>query len=112
MKTIKKYWVVIVGFLVMLLTLGLVTKKVSESKKTKLDEKIDENENEVSKLEGKVEVIETERVQVKEQIEKHEELIEALEEKKENIVVEERTVADAKDNIINKTKRGRKPTKK
>jgi len=112
MKTIKKYWAVIVGFLVMLLTLGLVTKKVSESKETKLDEKIDENENEVSKLEGKVEVIETERVQVKEQIEKHEELIEALEEKKENIVVEERTVADAKDNIIKKTKRGRKPNKK
>jgi hypothetical protein len=112
MKTIKKYWVVIVGFLVMLLTLGLVTKKVSESKETKLDEKIDENENEVSKLEGKVEVIETERVQVKEQIVEHEDVIEALEEKKENIVVAERTVADAKDNIINKTKRGRKPTKK
>jgi TolA-binding protein len=112
MKTIKKYWTVIVGFLVMLLTLGLVTKKLSESKETKLDEKIDENENEVSKLEGKVEVIETERVQVKEQIEKHEELIEALEEKKENIIVEERTVADAKDNIIKKTKRGRKPNKK
>ena len=112
MKTIKKYWAVIVGFLVMLLTLGMVTKKVSNHKETKLDEKIDENENEVSKLEGKVEVIETERVQVKEQIEKHEDLIEALEEKKENIVVEERTVADAKDNIIKKTKRGRKPNKK
>lgn len=112
MKTIKKYWAVIVGFLVMLLTLGMVTKKVSNRKETKLDEKIDENENEVSKLEGKVEVIETERVQVKEQIEKHEDLIEALEEKKENIVVEERTVADAKDNIIKKTKRGRKPNKK
>jgi hypothetical protein len=112
MKTIKKYWTIIVGFVVMLLTLGLVTKLTSESKETKLDEKIDENENEVSKLEGKVEVIETERVQVKEQIEKHEELIEALEEKKENIIVEERTVADAKDNIIKKTKRGRKPNKK
>lgn len=112
MKTIKKYWTIIVGFVVMLLTLGLVTKLTSESKETKLDEKIDENENEVSKLEGKVEVIETERVQVKEQIEKHEELIEALEEKKENIIVEERTVTDAKDNIIKKTKRGRKPNKK
>jgi septal ring factor EnvC (AmiA/AmiB activator) len=112
MKTIKKYWTIIVGFVVMLLTLGLVTKLTSESKETRLDEKIDENENEVSKLEGKVEVIETERVQVKEQIEKHEELIEALEEKKENIIVEERTVADAKDNIIKKTKRGRKLNKK
>ena len=112
MKTIKKYWVVIVGFLLMLLTLGVATKKLSNRKQTKLDEKIDENENEVSKLEGKIEVIETERVEVKEQIEKHEDVIEALEEKKENIVVEERTVADAKDNILQKSKRGRKSTKK
>ena len=96
----------------MVLTLGLVTKKVSTSKEIKLDEKINDNENDVSKIEGKVEVIETERSEVKEQIIHHEELIAALELKKEYTEGKTRTVADAKENIVKKTKRGRKPTKK
>jgi chromosome segregation ATPase len=84
----------------------------STKKREELDEAISDNKQQVDELEGKIEVIETERVEVKEQIEKHEDVIEALEEKKENIVVEERTVADAKDNILQKSKRGRKSTKK
>ena len=112
MKTIKKYWSLLVGFLVMVLTLGIVTKKVSSNKETKLDKKIDDQEKEVTKLDGKVEVIETERIQVKEQIKTHDELIEALEDKKQNIVVDELNVIDAKSNIIKKSKRGRKPNKK
>jgi chromosome segregation ATPase len=112
MKTIKKYWEVIIGFLIMLFTLGMITKKVSDNKTKKLDDAINDNENEVEKLEGKIEVIEEQRTEIKTDVKQHEELIDALEEKKENIVVKERTTSDAKENILQKTNRGHKPKKK
>jgi hypothetical protein len=66
----------------------------------------------VSNLQGKIDAVETQRDEVKDQIQAQEQVIAKLEDKKENIVVEERTVSDAKENILKKTKRGRKPNKK
>jgi hypothetical protein len=64
-------------------------------------------------LQGKVDVIEEQRESVKTEIEQHEQTIEELKHEKENIVVEEaKTVQAAKENILNKTRRGRKPKKK
>lgn len=112
MKIIKKFWAAIVGAVLLLVTLGGITKRVSDNKKSKIDKKIDDNKNDVSNLQGKIDAIETQRDEVKDQIQAQEQVIAKLEDKKENIVVEERTVSDAKENILKKTKRGRKPNKK
>lgn len=112
MKTIKKYWAAIVGFIVLLVTLGSITKKVSNNKKSKIDTKIDDNAKDIATLQGKVDATETQRDEVKDQIQKQEQVIEDLKDTKDNIVVEERTLEDAKQNILKKTKRGRKPNKK
>jgi len=111
MKTIKKYWAIIVGLLVAILTFGYVIKKKSDNKKDKLDTKIKNNENAVSKLEGKVEVIETQKDKIKESIKEHEQLIENLETRKAIIAAEVLPVALAKENIISKTKRNHKSKK-
>lgn len=112
MKTIKKYWAAIVGFIVLLVTLGGITKKVSNNKKSKIDTKIDDNAKDIATLQGKVDATETQREEVKDQIQTQEQVIEDLKDTKDNIVVEERTLEDAKQNILKKTKRGRKPNKK
>jgi coenzyme F420-reducing hydrogenase alpha subunit len=112
MKTIKKFWAAIVGAVLLLVTLGGIIKRVSDNKKSKIDKKIDDNKNYVSNLQGKIDAVETQRDEVKDQIQAQEQVIAKLEDKKENIVVEERTVSDAKENILKKTKRGRKPNKK
>lgn len=115
MKTIKKYWTIIVAALAAVFGLFvIISKKQNEKKSDKIKQKIDDNKQQIDELQGKIEVVEEQRVEVKKEITQHEELIEELEEKKENIVIPEPTdVNVAKENILNKTsRRGRKSKNK
>jgi septal ring factor EnvC (AmiA/AmiB activator) len=114
MKTIKKYWALIVAGIAALFGLFvIVSKKQNEKKSDKLKQKIDDNTQQIDQLQGKIEVIEEQRTEVKEEIKQQEEIIEALEEQKENITIAEPTdVKSAKANIIKKTNRGRKAKNK
>jgi uncharacterized coiled-coil DUF342 family protein len=114
MKTIKKYWAVIVAAVITVIGIFAVTSRKSSNKKAdKIKKQIDDNKQQVDELQGKVDVVETQREVVKTEIKQHEQAIETLKHEKENIVVQEaKTVQAAKDNILNKTNRGRKPKKK
>lgn len=114
MKTIKKYWALIVAGIAALFGLFIIaSKKQNEKKSDKIKQKIDDNKQQIDQLQGKIEVIDEQRAEVKDDIKQHEELIEALEDKKENIeIAESKDVKTAKANIIKKTNRGRKPKNK
>jgi type II secretory pathway pseudopilin PulG len=111
MKTIKKYWLAIIGIIAAIAGTIFMMNNNSTKKREELDEAISDNKQQVDELEGKIEVIEEQREEVKQEIVKQEVVIETLETAKENIVVAERTVADAKENILAKTKRNRRPKK-
>ena len=112
MKTIKKYWMIIVGAVAAAFAIFTLTSKRRNAKKLDtLQQKIDDNKQTVDKIDGKVEVIAQQREELKQDIKQQEQVIEQLEEQKKEIQPETRTVADAKANILNKTKRGRKPKK-
>jgi uncharacterized protein YoxC len=111
MKTIKKYWIYIVSAIAAALALIFISKKQTEIKTDKIKQKIDDNDKQVDQLQGKIDVVEEQRNEIKTQISEHEQLIENLEERKETVTADVLEVAEAKENIINKTKRGRKPNK-
>lgn len=112
MKTIKKYWMLIVGAIAAAFAFFVFTSKRRNDKKLdKLQNQINNNKQTVDKIDGKVEVIAEQREDLKQEIKQQEQVIEQLEEKKQDIKPETRTVSEAKDNILNKTKRGRKPKK-
>ena len=105
MKTIKKYWMIIVGAIAAAFAFFLVTSKRRNSNKLdKLQDQINDNKQAVDKIDGKAEVIAQQRDELKQEIKQQEHVIEQLEEKKQEIKPETRTVADAKQNILNKTK--------
>jgi hypothetical protein len=108
MKMIKKYWAIIVGFVVALLGLIYITKKSSEKKQSDLGDKIKSNEKQVDVLAGKVEVIEEQRVEVKTEIATEKKVIEDLKQQKETVKPAARPTAAAKQNILNKTARNKK----
>lgn len=112
MKSIKKIVAAIVGIFaaiagVLFLVNSNKNKKQSESKA-----KIDENKKQVDILETAVQELEEKREAVNDQITDAVTVVNELKEAKENIQVIERTVEDAKSNILAKTSRGRKPNKK
>jgi len=111
MKTIKKYWALIVGGLLTLFAIFVAFFKKHEKKQvSKIDQKIDTNNSKIDQLQGKTDVIEDQRSQVKQELDDLVDQIEQTKEAKETIQPETpKTVADAKENILNKTKkRGRK----
>ena len=108
MKMIKKYWAIIVGFVVALLGLIYITKKSSEKKQSDLGNKIKSNEKQVDGLAGKVEEIEEQRVEVKTEIVTEKKVIEDLKQQKETIKPATRPAAAAKQNILDKTTRNKK----
>ena len=114
MKMIKKYWAIIIGAILGLGGLIVSIISLNNSKKlNKLDKQIDDNKQHVDNLQGKVEVVEEQREEVKEEIKQQVAEIEELKQQKETVIIEEsKTVKEAKENILNKTKRGRKPKKK
>ena len=111
MKTIKKYWALIVGAILGIFGIVIALKKKHDNKQAdKIDQQIDDNNQQVDIITGKIEVIEEQREDIKEDIKAQEQTIKETEEAKETIQPETpATVADAKENILNKTtRRGRK----
>jgi len=112
MKTIKKYWAVIAGAVLALLAIFAMAFNNDEKRKVKkIDDKIDDNNQQIDQLQGKTEVIEEQRVEVKQEIQETKTEIAKLETAKENLQVTELPVDNAKQNILNKTRRGRKSKK-
>jgi len=111
MKLIKKYWALIVGALLGIFSIVIAIMKKQDNKKAdKIDQKIDDNDQQIDILTGKIEVVEDQREEVKQDIEEQEAAAEETKDAKDSIEPETpKTVADAKENILNKTKRrGRK----
>lgn len=111
MKTIKKYWALIIGGVLALFAICVaIFSKQSKRKATKIDQKIDDNNSKIDQLKGKTEVIEDQRTKVKEELDDLIVQVKQSQDAKENIQPETpKNVSDAKENILNKTKkRGRK----
>ena len=69
MKTIKKYWAVIIGGILTLFAIIIAIFNKHEKKQvSKIEEKIDDNKSKIDQLQGKTDVIETQRTQVKEEL--------------------------------------------
>jgi len=112
MKTIKKYWAVIAGAVLALLAIFAMAFNNDEKRKVKkIDDKIDDNNQQIDQLQGKTEVIEEQRVEVKQEIQETKTEIAELETAKDELKVTELPVDNAKQNILNKTRRGRKSKK-
>ena len=91
-----------------------ISKQHEKGIKTKIektDKKLDDNNQKINQLQGKTEAIEEQRVEIKEEIQETKTEIEELQTAKEELQVEEKPVEAAKQNILNKTRRGRKSKK-
>lgn len=108
MKMIKKYWAVIVGFVATLMGLIWIAKTTSVKKQSESNAKIKSNKKQVDGLAEKIEVIEDQRIEVKTEIKAEKEVIDVLKQQKETIKPTARPIADAKQNILNKTTRNKK----
>ena len=108
MKTIKKYWAVIDGVILAIIAAIFVSNKINKKKVTKLDKKLDDNNKKIDQLQGKTEAIEEQRVVIKEEIQETKTKIEELQTAKEELKVQEKPVEEAKQTILNTTRRGRK----
>jgi len=110
MKTIKKYWAIIVGAILAAFGIGIaVHKKLNDKQLAKSDKKIDDNKQQADIISGKVDAIETQKTEVKKDISTLEAEVKVLEDKKQNIKVETpKTTNQAKTNILNKTNKKKK----
>jgi uncharacterized protein YoxC len=112
MKTIKKYWALILGAILGIFGIVIAIIKKHDSKQAdKIDQKIDDNNQQIDILTGKIEVVEEQREDVKQDIEEQVAAIETTKDAKETIQPETpETVAGAKENILNNInrRRGRK----
>jgi septal ring factor EnvC (AmiA/AmiB activator) len=109
MNKLKKFW----GWIVLAITaiLGIIVfvdRKKTTNVLKKTQNKIDSNEKEIAKLDGKIETVQEERKELTVEIEKQTDKIEDLKTQKENITIAERTTEDAVANIKKRTKRNKK----
>jgi septal ring factor EnvC (AmiA/AmiB activator) len=112
MKFIKKYWLLIVAAIgAIFAAFVMFSSKRRETKLDKLQDQIQDNNEQIAEAEGRIEQIQEQREQVAEKIKQTETEIEDLKQQVTEIQPEERTVENAKQNILNKTRRGRKPKK-
>lgn len=111
MKTIKKYWAIIVGAILAVVAIIFAKDKLDKKKVLKIDKKIDDNNQQIDVIQGKTEIIDDQRNAVKQDITETKQDIATLQDAKETIKPAELPVEAAKQNILNKTRRGRKPKK-
>lgn len=119
MQTIKKYWKLFIGGLVAVLGIGLITHfyknniikffkgktNVTTPTKDVVDHAQDQATEVIDTAEQKIDTAEQTKTQVKKRIHKKKKKIQDLEDKKKNVPVVDRTLSEAKQNIIKKTKR-------
>lgn len=111
MKIIKKYWAIIAGAILAIIAIIFAKDKHDKKKISKIDKKIDDNNQQIDVIQGKTEIIDDQRNAVKQDIEEIKQDIATLQDAKETIKPVELPVDAAKQNILNKTRRGRKPKK-
>ena len=116
MKLIKKYWTWILGIIGTVIGILFLTKKYNDRKLTKTAKQIDDNNQKIDKLDGKIDVIQDQRKDAVENVNQIKDDIKELEEQKDNInpepEIKDLSVSEVKQDILNKTKRrGRKPKK-
>ena len=69
MKTIKKYWAIIVGAILALFGIAVAAKKKHDDNQiAKTDKKIDDNKQQADVISGKIEAIEDQKTQVKQDL--------------------------------------------
>lgn len=110
MKMIKKYWAIIVGAVLAIFGIAVATKKkVDDKQNAKAAKKIDDNNQQVDIITGKVDVIEDQRNATKEEVKDLIAEVETLIETKDEVVVEKpKSTKQTKQNILNKTNKKRK----
>ncbi len=110
MKTIKKYWAIIVGAILALFGIAVATKKkIDDKQNAKADKKIDDNKQQVDVISGKVDVIEDQKNSAKEEVRDLIEDVDTLITTKDDVVIEKpKSTKQAKQNILNKTNKRKK----
>lgn len=113
MKTIKKYWALIVGGILGLFSLTTFLAKRRNLKQVdKIDAAIDQNAKQVDVNAGKIEVIEDIKTDIKQDVVEIEQQIEDAEQQKQSITTKKpKSAKAAKENILSKTNK-KKSTKK
>jgi hypothetical protein len=112
MNIIKKYWKLFTGAILAIFGVSVlythkntpIDPKQSEPKNI-VDEKIKENEVEVKEAEVKVEVAEEQKKVIKKRNNRKKRKVKDLEAAKNNVPNVDRTLSEAKANIIKKTER-------
>jgi len=113
MKLIKKYWKLFTGAIIAIFGVSVLythknnildNAKATEPKNI-VDDKIKENEAVVEKAEVKIEQIEEHKQVIKKRNNRKKRKVKDLETAKTDVPNIDRTLAEAKQNIINKTKR-------
>jgi hypothetical protein len=106
-KSIKAIYAFFAGIVSAIVVALLIFGKKKQTVAT--PEPVVKNNADINKIEGKIEVIEEQREEIKNDIKTQEQVVAELETKKETVKpVEKTNVTEAKDNIIKKSKRGRK----
>jgi hypothetical protein len=110
MKMIKKYWAIIIGSVLAFFGIAVaVKKKVDDKQNAKAAKKIDDNEQHVDVITGKIDAIEDQKTQVKKDIVELVADVKKLEDKKQNNnTTKIQTPKQTKQNILNKTSKKRK----
>lgn len=112
MKTIKKYWALIVGAIIALLGIFAVASSKITSKKLRNSAKqIDDNTSSIDKLQGKTEVVEETRLATKKDLAKQTAAIVDLQKTKDMLIVKDISIDNAKQNILKNIRRSKKQTK-
>lgn len=111
MEIIKKYWKLFIGAIVAILGIGFIARlykgktQVVAPTKDVVDQAQDQANTTIDVAEQKIETAQKAKTQVKKKIYKKKKKIQDLEDKKKNVPVVDRTLSEAKQNIIKKTKR-------
>jgi hypothetical protein len=110
MKTIKKYWAIIVGAILALFGIAVAAKKKHDNKQqAKTAKQIDANNQQVDIITGKVDAIEDQKKQVKQDIAQLISDVKNLKDKKQTATVTTtKTAKRAKENILSKTNKRKK----
>lgn len=113
-QTLKSIYAFFAGIVTVIVTFFLIKNKTTKKKIDKSDKKIADNKSAADNAQGRIDQIEDQKQDVKTDIETREDVIETLKDKAEEVKPEEVSdIAEAKENIVKKTKRrGRKPKAK
>ena len=110
MKTIKKYWAIIVGAILAAFGIGIaVNKKLNDKQLAKSDKKIDDNKQQADVISGKIDAIEDQKIDIKKDITELTTDVKELEAKKQAVTpTTPKTAKQAKSNILNNVNKKKK----